>query len=255
MPHELNAETTTSLAPGGDTTGARWIAVCRGCWLPRPCRSVPQRVAFGRRLHRVSHGRQLFVHGYGLTWNVSERVQSYTNPLWLLLFTPFYFVTQNGFYTALFFSMAVSTCAVVLFVWKIARSDVAATLGVLTLTFSVAFVDYSTSGLENPLTHLLLGLFIWVYWTREVSVGSEARRSVAGIEGVPWLLSFLASLAALNRMDTILLFLPGLVHVLAVRRNCAASGRWRLARFRSCCGWAFRCSITGLPFPIRPTPS
>ena len=28
-----------------------------------------------------------FVHGYGLTWNVQERVQAYTHPLWLLLFS------------------------------------------------------------------------------------------------------------------------------------------------------------------------
>jgi len=27
-----------------------------------------------------------FIHGYGLTWNVAERVQTYTHPLWLFLF-------------------------------------------------------------------------------------------------------------------------------------------------------------------------
>ena len=25
-----------------------------------------------------------FVHGYGLRWNIAERVQAYTNPLWML---------------------------------------------------------------------------------------------------------------------------------------------------------------------------
>jgi len=26
-----------------------------------------------------------FVNGYGLTWNVSERVETYSNPLWMFL--------------------------------------------------------------------------------------------------------------------------------------------------------------------------
>jgi len=26
-----------------------------------------------------------FIHGYGLTWNVGERVQTYTHPLWMFL--------------------------------------------------------------------------------------------------------------------------------------------------------------------------
>ena len=69
--------------------------------------------------------------------------------------------------------MAVSAAAVGLFAWKIARSGAAAALGVLVLAASVAFVDYSTSGLENPLTHLLLALFLWLY----LAVGQVATLS------------------------------------------------------------------------------
>ena len=35
-----------------------------------------------------------FVHGYGLTWNTTERVQAYTNPLWMFLVSAFYFATR-----------------------------------------------------------------------------------------------------------------------------------------------------------------
>ena len=63
-----------------------------------------------------------FVHGYGLTWNVQERVQTYTNPLWLFLFSAVYFVTREPFYTGIFLSLAVSAAAVGLFAGKIARS-------------------------------------------------------------------------------------------------------------------------------------
>ena len=110
-----------------------------------------------------------FVHGYGLTWNVQERVQTYTNPLWLFLFSAVYFVTREPFYTGIFLSLAVSAAAVGLFAGKIARSGAAAALGVLALSCSTAFVDYSTSGLENPLTHLILALFLWLYLRQEAS--------------------------------------------------------------------------------------
>src|SRR5579863_7902587 len=32
-----------------------------------------------------------FVHGYGLTWNIDERVQTYTHPLWMFLLSGSYF--------------------------------------------------------------------------------------------------------------------------------------------------------------------
>ena len=42
-----------------------------------------------------------FVNGYGLTWNVAERVQAYTHPLWMFLLFPIYFVLREPFYTFL----------------------------------------------------------------------------------------------------------------------------------------------------------
>ncbi len=145
-----------------------------------------------------------FVHGYGLTWNVGERVQTYTHPLWLLLFSAVYSVTREPFYTAIFLSMAVSLAAVAMLCWKVARPGAGAALGVLVLTYSIAFVDYSTSGLENPLSHLILAVFLWVYLREETSAG---------------LLALLAALAAVNRMDTLLLFLPALAQTLWKQRS------------------------------------
>ena len=36
-----------------------------------------------------------FVHGNGLRWNVDERVQAYTHPLWMLAWIPFYATTRS----------------------------------------------------------------------------------------------------------------------------------------------------------------
>ncbi len=32
-----------------------------------------------------------FINGYGLTWNISERVQAYTHPLWMFLLSIYIF--------------------------------------------------------------------------------------------------------------------------------------------------------------------
>ncbi len=137
------------------------------------------------------------VGGYGLTWNAAERVQSFTHPLWALLLSPLYALSGEIYFTSLILSMALSLAAVGLVSLGLARG-VGALLAVTSLTLSRAFVDYSTSGLENPLTHLLLALFLWCYFERK----PDLRRFF-------WL-SLLAGLATLNRMDTLLLFAPAL---------------------------------------------
>ena len=147
-----------------------------------------------------------FIHGYGLRWNVVERVQAYTHPLWMFLVSLFYFATGEIFYTVILLSVAVSLAAVLVLALGVAASFRMAIFGFVLLMSSKAFVDYSTSGLENPLTHLLLAIFLWIYLRQEVDA-----------KALLWL-SLVAGLATLNRMDTLLLFIPALAYrVWAVR--------------------------------------
>jgi arabinofuranosyltransferase len=153
-----------------------------------------------------------FVNGYGLTWNVAERVQAYTHPLWMLLLSAVYATTREPFWTSIIFSLLLSLVAVVLFVLKIARSALTALFGLLILTLSNAFVDYATSGLENPLTHLLLVVFLSVYFAlpavafQTTSASATNRRSL-------FVLALIAALGGFNRLDTLLLFAPPLAYV------------------------------------------
>ena len=89
-----------------------------------------------------------FIHGFGLTWNVSERVQAYTHPLWMLLLSIAYFLTREIYYTALAVCALTSLAAIYTYVRGVAVSLPVATLGVLAAASAKAFVDYSTSGLE-----------------------------------------------------------------------------------------------------------
>src|SRR5262245_8845284 len=100
-----------------------------------------------------------FCNGYVLRWNVDERVQLFTHPLWLFVASPFYALTREAYFTLLALSFGVSIAAVWIYAERIALSRSTAAAGVLVLIFSKAFMDYSTSGLENPLTHVLVALF------------------------------------------------------------------------------------------------
>ncbi len=141
-----------------------------------------------------------FINGYRLTWNVGERVQSYTHPLWMLLLSAFYFFTHEIYLTGIFVSLGVSLLAVGFFAAKIAPNRPIMVLSVVTLSLSNAFVDYSTGGLENPLSHLLFALFLYVFLVKP--------RSPARL----FQLSLISSLAAVNRMDLFLLYAPALLY-------------------------------------------
>jgi arabinofuranosyltransferase len=140
-----------------------------------------------------------FVHGHGLRWNIDERVQTFTHPLWMFLVSACYFVTREAFYTTIFLSIAISMFTVWLVAFRAGASAGALALGGLALVLSRSFVDYSTSGLENPLTHLLAVLFLL-----NLTDGTPDRRRLL-------LLGAIVGLAALNRIDSVLLFAPGLV--------------------------------------------
>lgn len=148
------------------------------------------------------------VRGYGPTWNVVEHVQSFTHPLWMLVLSVVYFVTREAYFTTLVVSLILSLAALWLVMRRIADSLISGVLAAAVLILSKAFVDYSTSGLENPLTHLLLAAFFAVYF------GSEGGRRKL------FRLALLTALLAVNRIDAVLLV--SLPLLLAVIENRAA---------------------------------
>ena len=177
------------------------------------------------------------VHGYGPRWNVAERVQAFTHPLWLFLHVPFYFFTGEIFLTSILISIVLSVTAVGWMAFGLARSPMAAVLGVTVLLFSRAFVDYATSGLENPLTYLLLAAFLAVYFRLQWG------------EATLFWMALIAALATLNRMDTILFYLPALAYAWLSLRTWRATAAAAIG-FLPFVAWeVFAVIYYGFPFP------
>lgn len=66
-----------------------------------------------------------FAHGYGLRWNVTERVQSYTNPLWMFIILFFYLITNEIYFTVILISLVTSFSAVLFIIRKLSISPYA----------------------------------------------------------------------------------------------------------------------------------
>jgi len=141
-----------------------------------------------------------FVRGYGLVWNIGERVQAYTHPLWMFVLFFFYAFTLEPYYTTLAVSMALSLCAVCMLLWMSRSSTFTLLLLGIMLIGSKAFLDYSTSGLENPLAHLLLIIFFAIILRHQQPGVKEA-----------FALGATAGLILLNRLDHGLLVIPALL--------------------------------------------
>ncbi|MDH4156938.1 MAG: glycosyltransferase family 39 protein [candidate division Zixibacteria bacterium] len=178
-----------------------------------------------------------FLNGQALSWNTAERVQAYTHPAWMFLMMFLNAITGEFFLTVIFLSFVLTLAGAVWLVYRGAARSAAGILGLLLLMLSKAFVDYSMSGLENPLTHLLIVLFLYVYFARK-----SDRHTL-------FLLSFTAGLAVCNRMDTILLFAPAIAYAFWKVRS------WRapvviIAGFAPVLLWElFALFYYGLPFP------
>jgi len=138
-----------------------------------------------------------WTHGHGLVWNTPERVQAFTHPAWLFALTPGYLLSNSAYFTALFTSFAFTGAMVVVLV-RNARSHFHAIGCLLLLLASRSFIDFSTSGLENPLSHLLVVLFVGI-WSNK-----EGKNKSLG-------LALVASLLLLNRLDFGVLVLPALL--------------------------------------------
>jgi arabinofuranosyltransferase len=141
-----------------------------------------------------------FHSGHGLRWNVIERVQVFTHPLWCLTLLPLAGVFENLPLALLWLSIVVSIAAFALIVPRPGRPNSDLVLLALMIPASKAAVQYATSGLEGPLSFLLLGLLVLACG----DLAPDWNRSD------PWV-PLLAAAVVLTRQDHLVIVTPLLV--------------------------------------------
>ena len=140
----LSTIVNTTLAP---TSIARLV---KACWFSLFGVALLLTAWVGDNTYMTFRTIDNFVHGYGLRWNVAERVQAYTHPLWMSLVAVFYWWTGEPYFTSIALSIALTLLAVWLLM-RLAPSIWSAGAGLTILWCSRAFIDYSTSrSRESP---------------------------------------------------------------------------------------------------------
>ncbi len=142
--------------------------------------------------------------GHGLRWNVSERVQVFDHPLWMLLLLAGRVLVGESYFTTFVISLALSAATAVLVLRSGPRAE-GIVLGTVMLSLSWAVVTFSTSGLEGPLTHLLVVSFCLLW--------------LPGRPPAIRLMAALAGLAALTHVSTLLITVPALIAAHKARRG------------------------------------
>lgn len=98
-----------------------------------------------------------WAHGLGPQFNATERVVGYTHPLWMLLLTMLGGITDSWIFGTLYLSVLLAGTASVILVARTRNFWQLWTVGAV-LLFANTFTEWSTSGLENPLSVFLLAL-------------------------------------------------------------------------------------------------
>jgi arabinofuranosyltransferase len=178
-----------------------------------------------------------FINGYGLRWNVAERVQVYTHPLWLLLHCVFTLFVGNIYRLTVVLSAVCGVAAVVLLCRLVPASPWhRALLVIAPLTLSRTFDDFVICGLENPLSFLTLAWLVFEWFRPE----GQFRL---------FRFYFVAGLCLLTRLDNAVIIAPMLAMAAWQHRRQSLSLA-TLRAFSPLLAWsAFSLFYYGFVFP------
>ena len=187
------------------------------------------------------------LEGDGLRWNLHERVQGYTHPLWMFLLALFYAFIPDPMVSTLLLSLGLSMATLYVVAFRMRLSTPAALLALAILISSKSFVDYSTSGLENPLTHFLFAILL----TQSLRGTTPDGDNVIAPRSMALRVALLAGLLALNRLDTVVLAIPFLLTAFwRLRVSLREAFKILAVGFAPLLAWEiFAVIYYGFPFP------
>lgn len=143
---------------------------------------------------------QLFA-GNGPRWNLIDRVQAYTSPLWFWLLCIPRLVSADVYLNAMAVALLLDALLVLL-LYRFFGQLQAWAFALVLLVLSNSFMDYTTAGLEYPLIYLLCAVFFSEYlqYGKTSGISSLRRLSIAG------------GLLLVTRHDLLLTIILPLIH-------------------------------------------
>ena len=150
-----------------------------------------------------------FMDGNGLVYNIGERTNASTTPLWLLLTTLLSCVTRHIEYTALAICVIASVTAFYLLIRRL-ESKTLILLATIVCLGSYGFIAYSTSCLENCLIFLIQIIFVDYILNHKDTYSFKQLFVVA----------FLCSLSLLTRFDTCFLMFFPTAYIFLRKKGC-----------------------------------
>ena len=178
-----------------------------------------------------------FINGHGLVFNIGERVQAYTHPLWFFILSGAIFTTQEVFYTTLLTNSFFSVVSIFIIIKAYGIHRLPLSLYLLFfvfLTLSVCFIDYTSSGLENGLGFFLFSLLFYY------------------INKNKWIfIPIISGFLFLTRMDYVILIAPFLIYYAFFKKDLLKNKILSLSTFISITfGWLiFSLVYYGSLFP------
>ncbi|HZD56307.1 MAG TPA: hypothetical protein VE136_06275, partial [Anaerolineales bacterium] len=125
-------------------------------------------VLFDDAMISMRYARNL-AHGYGLVWNpAGERVEGYTNPLWVIFMSLFHLFPIPASKMSLFIQIsgAIFLIANLFFVKKIAErlsgSSIVAILAVILTAFYSPLNNWGLQGMEVSILTLMTSASLWI---------------------------------------------------------------------------------------------
>ena len=133
-----------------------------------------------------------FLAGHGPVFNVGERVQVFTHPLWFIVLTAWSAVGASLFPGVIWLSLAVFTAGLAFLYLAFRDKPLALASVFVTMMFSQSVMDFATGALETPLTFALFAAALHALRSgrARVALAALALLPLNRLDLLPWALPF-----------------------------------------------------------------
>ena len=142
------------------------------------------------------------VSGNGFVYNIGERVNASTCPLFTLLVAGVYAIFRDMYFSGILTCLVCSGVAVWFVFFKFCKSYLSVLCTLLCLGGASGFITYATSGLENCLLFLMMALFYFLMMRKK----EYGKRDL-------FFIAFVIGVLMGARMDNVLLVAPAAVYI------------------------------------------